>query len=400
MKPLVPEFGKVDLMENGTLKYKSPFEPKLMEDNTLQLKPTSENNTNFLLQLDKKPITPTTPIAPTVTDVGSGGNEEIKKPKSTSNFLSKVGNILQNPNFMFGVPRAIADINANKRMTDLAISAEKPILKQSLNLSPITMHSDLAGEMAAQKNAGMLTNVASQPFTSDGRLQQAAMFDAQLKGLDYINQGKQKSDNVALNIAEKIKTQNDLETTKNLAIADENTAAMQATANNIVKHKLAGMSKEQTIKDTLSQQFENDYRANDSLRESLFKKDQTQLELDNAINGNLAGITDGQKVLLKKYKDTGTTGLTDLEKQELNRALAIVNDKVLTNWASYKGLSRSYNPSASTTPTSTPQYDFRYNKKGGKLDNYKLILSAIKENNKKIEKLSSTMTNYFKDIKK
>lgn len=386
----------VELMEDGTLQYRPKFTPTLMEDYSIQLTPTSENNTNFLLQPANKPTTPT------VTDVNTGNEEGEGNTKTNhfSNFLSQLNNTFQNPTLKYGLPRAIADINTNNRMTDLAISAEKPILKQSLRLSPITMHSDLAGEMAAQKNSGLLTSMASQPFTSDGRLQQAAMFDSQLKGLDYTNQGKQKSDSVALDTAEKIKAQNDIEITKNLATANEDTAAMQATANNISKHKLAGMAKEQTIKDTLSQQFENDDRSNDALRESLFKKDQTQLELDNAINGNITGITDGQKAVLKKYKETGTTGLTDLEKQELNKVLAVINDRVLTNWANYKGISRSYTPTPlSTTTSNTIQYNYPY-KKGGKLDNYKLILSAIKENNKKIEKLSSTMTNYFKDIKK
>jgi hypothetical protein len=40
-------------------------------------------------------------------------------------------------------------------------------------LSPITVYSDLAGELAARSNAAQLTSMANQPLTSDGRLQTA-----------------------------------------------------------------------------------------------------------------------------------------------------------------------------------------------------------------------------------
>lgn len=91
-----------------------------------------------------------------------------------------------------------------------------------------------------------------------------------------------------------------------------------------------------------------------------------------------------------------------IEQQELNKALAIINDRVLTSWANMKGIYRGYispyNSSSATDET------IRYNilKKGGSLTdkNNELLIKSIKEHNKKIDKLSKTMINYFKDIKK
>jgi hypothetical protein len=122
-------------MEDGTLKYKSPFEATLMEDGTIQFRHTSGN---YFYSPSFK--------TPAITDPVDTDKEEHT---GFPNFLSNLTNVFQNPNLMFSVPRAISDMQSNKRMTNLAISAEKPILKQSLSLSPITMHSDLAGEMAA-----------------------------------------------------------------------------------------------------------------------------------------------------------------------------------------------------------------------------------------------------------
>jgi hypothetical protein len=206
---------------------------------------------------------------------------------------------------------------------------------------------------------------------------------------------------------EDAKKQRDIEDTKNLQVANENIAAMLATQNNIKKHQANLLSKEQTIKDTLSQAFEKDYRTrqidNAKYDEALFKKDQKALELDNAINGKYVGeFTPSQIRALKLYKEGNTSGMRQVELDDLNKALAIIENKVLTAWATKRGMSRIYNPAvvASSTTTRTPQFDVL--KKGGTIDNsfQKMILATIKENNKKIENLSKTMTNYFKDIKK
>lgn len=341
------------------------------------------------------------------------GKQKEKKPswwKGVGNeFLQNMNGLMQDPNLLFGVPRALADIQANRRMTDLMIQGEKPILERSLNLSPVTVYSDLAGELAARSNAAQLTSMANQPLTSDGRLQTALQFDALLKGQQTVDQGKQKSDEVYLRQMAAAKQQQDIEDTKNLAVANKNNQAMLATQNNIKKHQAALVSKEQSIKDTLSQAFEKDYRTrqleNAQYEEALFKKDQKALELDNAINGKYSGeLTPSQIQALKLYKAGNTAGMREIERADLNKALEIINNKVLTAWAAKRKMSRVYNPTVTASPASTDTgfNILPVNKKGGTIDNsfQKMILATIKENNKKIENLSKTMTNYFKDIKK
>lgn len=128
----------------------------------------------------------------------SGGNSSmttivstIPPPQESSNksFFSNI-----NPTIAYGLPRAIAADSIDRRMTDLAKKSVIPLQEEPFQIHRYT-RSDLGAEMQGER-AGAGYRLASQPPTSDGRLQTLARLQAEVLAQEAIATGKEKSNQV------------------------------------------------------------------------------------------------------------------------------------------------------------------------------------------------------------
>ena len=147
-----------------------------------KLQNSSENNTTNPVQLQGTPgkTTVKTPEVKKSNDGNTGGVD----------YLNNL--ITNNPTLRYGLPRALYADKMNRKITDLAIASEKPFLQDPFQFHR-SVQSDLDAEMQGQRSAANLNSMANRPLTSDGNLQTAAMLEAQAKGQEFINQGKEKS---------------------------------------------------------------------------------------------------------------------------------------------------------------------------------------------------------------
>ena len=83
--------------------------------------------------------------------------------------------------------------SVNNKITDRTLEAEKPFL-QDVSESHRSIYGDYRSQIEGEKAAAQLRNIASQPITSDGALQQDMMLKAQLEGQNFINQGLAQDD--------------------------------------------------------------------------------------------------------------------------------------------------------------------------------------------------------------
>lgn len=83
--------------------------------------------------------------------------------------------------------------SVNNKVTERALEAEKPFL-QDISESHRSIYGDYRSQIQGEQAAAQLRNVASQPLTSDGALQQDMMLKAQLEGQNFIDQGLAQDD--------------------------------------------------------------------------------------------------------------------------------------------------------------------------------------------------------------
>ena len=79
-------------------------------------------------------------------------------------------------------------IGVNNKLAERALEAEKPFL-QDVSESHRSIYGDYRAKVEGEKAAAQLRNMAAQPLTSDGALQQQMMMQAQIKGQEYIDKG-------------------------------------------------------------------------------------------------------------------------------------------------------------------------------------------------------------------
>ena len=219
-------------------------------------------------------------------------NPEFESVLQETNQESKNGNqrekILNNPTIKYGLPRALYADLVNRKLTNMAIEAEKPFLA-----TPVEVHrnvySDLNAEVRGEKAASQLRNMASQPRTSDASLNTAVQLESELKGQDFINQGLKASDEVRRTTAEQTWQQEKENAQMRNNIANVNQMSLLKTQSNIAKHKMAEASKRYTNWETLSKQLEYNALAeidkNKAYEEAFIKKD-----ISNYVTNNLAKL--------------------------------------------------------------------------------------------------------------
>lgn len=212
----------------------------------------------------QKPATPesktpefrTTEVTPEGSNNGSD-DDEINNQKYNLFQFKK------DPTLLYGLPRAYAADRSNRRITDLAKSAEIPLLQNPFEIHR-TVKGDLNSIMQGQKAAALLNNAANRPLTSDGQALMAARLEAQNKGLEYINAGLAK-DNDAFNTSKEEAWQQQKENAKNRHnVAAVNNESLYKAESNKNKYEQAYLSKKHNIWDTFAQQLEYDERTKQS----------------------------------------------------------------------------------------------------------------------------------------
>lgn len=98
---------------------------------------------------------------------------------------------LSNPTITYGLPRALYADRTNRKITDLAKDLGS-FLKDPFEVHSYT-RSDLDAEMQGVRNYAKLRNLADNPFISDPDKMKAYQFESESEGIDYINAGKEKS---------------------------------------------------------------------------------------------------------------------------------------------------------------------------------------------------------------
>ena len=203
--------------------------------------------------------------------------------RQNSNNLDILSNIFSNPTITYGLPRALYADRINRKITDLSKDFN------SLNKDPFQVHrytrSDLDAEMQGERNYAKLRNMAYRPSTSDGSLQAAIQLDAEVKGQEAINAGKEKS-NQTQRQYEELAWQQEKENASNRhETAMFNRAQNWAAKQDKSKLEQAYLSKKHNIWDTFGQQLEFDARQ--KLNETKALRDRfAQSDIHNAVISN------------------------------------------------------------------------------------------------------------------
>ena len=283
--------------------------------------------------------------------------------------------------------RAGIGASINNKIAERALEAEKPFL-QDVSESHRSIYGDYRSKIEGEKAAAKLRNMASNPLTSDGALQQQMMMEAQIKGQEYIDQGNAKDDALIRQTREVAWQQGKENQQQRTAAAMQNKQSMLMTEKNkaqienmrdsanfsqIVSPLLA--AKEQRLRNKgAEQEYYQDYY-NDAL-------------VQNDVYTNFRdGLTDVQKSLIDTYQTSGKEGLekyltnNNLTQNDWVQTQRILNNEVIRRKAALKGV--NINPTSLNTTTDpfkqwipTPT---RWAKKGGTI--YKAQLTKRTRDN-------------------
>lgn len=331
-----------------------------------------------------------------------------ENPKKDSTINSKNGSPLDylkdimtrmtsNPTITYGLPRALYADRMNRKITDLAKEVD-PFLKDPFQVHRYT-RSDLDAEMQGVRNYSKLRNLASRPLTSDGSLQTATQLDAEVKGQEAVNAGKEKSNQTQRQYDELTWQQEKENAANRHETAMFNRGQIWQDIYNDNLYEQAYLNKKHNIWDTFGQQLEFDARQklarNEALRDNF-----AQSDIHNAVMYN--------------PNDYGAN-LTNDELQIWQQIMAGVqpsslqNDKLNLLYSAQKKISQAeqnqlrqyYNIPQSRWANARQYYSPSFNaqisfvKKGGKIKSnmedirefQKQIKEGIKRSDKAIERL-------------
>ena len=317
------------------------------------------------------------------------------------------GKALSNPTITYGLPRALYADRTNRKVTDLAQELD------ALQKDPFQVHrytrSDLDAEMQGVRNYIKLRNLANTNLTSDADKQKSYQFEAESKGIDYINAGKEKS-NQTQRQYEELNWQQEKENAANrhqTAMFNREQWWQDKYRYNL--YEQAYLNKKHNIWDTLGQQFEFDARQKLAKTEAI-KDNFNRLEIHNAVmyNPNYFGAK-----LSKKELEVWSQVLGGTNPSSLGDKLNIFTQaQKKVSQAEQNQLKKYYNIADSewtnipigiiqNSETYTPNIEIDKNKKGGKIKNnledirnfQKQIKDGIKRSDKAIERLFKYVNN-------
>lgn len=323
--------------------------------------------------------------------------------------------IFSNPTITYGLPRALYADRINRRLTDMAKESITPLLKDPLEVHRYT-RSDLDAEMQGEKSYANLRRLASKPITSDGSLQTATQLEAEVKGQEAINAGKEKSNQVQRQYDELAWQQEKENAANRHETAMFNRAQQWAAKQDKDKLEQAYLSKKHNIWDTFGQQLE--YDARQRLSETKALRDNfAQSDIHNAVmsdpNSYGANLTDEE---LEVWKQVLSGVQPSTLKDKMNIYLS-AQKKI--SMAESNQLRQYYNIPNTRWTSQGVEYQLPYspkitiiNKNGGSIELagiraktadaerfQRQIRECIDRNEKAIERLSKSMYGIISKIK-
>ena len=217
---------------------------------------------------------------------GTGKEEEgDEKNPWYKNILGQLGN---DTFLKYSVPRALYADRTNRKITDMAIANERPFLQDPFQVHR-TIKSDLDAEAWGQRAAAQINNLTSNMQTSDFNAYQAARLEGATKGLDYIIQGNEKS-NQAMKASQELAWQQEKENAKSRHdVAQQNRLAMLQTMANKGKYEQAYQTKKHEIWDTLVK--EKQYKEEEEIKKNEAYADAfAKSEISDYVTSNLATL--------------------------------------------------------------------------------------------------------------
>ena len=324
-------------------------------------------------------------------------NNEDSNNKQDNNKLDIFSNILSNPTITYGLPRALYADRMNRKITDLA-KETGPLLKDPFQVHRYT-RSDLDAEMQGVRNYSKLRNLASKPLTSDGSLQTATQLDAEVKGQEAVNAGKEKSNQTQRQYDELAWQQEKENAANRHETAMFNRGQIWQDIYNDNLFEQAYLNKKHNIWDTFGQQLEFDARQKLARNEAI-KDNFDRSDIHNAVmwNPNDYGANLTNEELQVWQQIMAGVQPSSLQNDKLN-LLYSANKKI--SQAEQNQLKQYYNIPQSRwanarqyySPSFTTQLFFV--KKGGKIKSniedirefQKQIKEGIKRSDKAIERL-------------
>lgn len=355
------------------------------------------------------------PAATTILREENSDNNSTKLSPYAKGLTNRIFN---DTFYKYSLPRALYADRINRKITDMAIAAEKPFLQD-----PFQVHryvkSDLNAENWGQRAFGMMNNLTSNMQTSDFNAYQAGRLEGMNKGLEYLIQGYEKS-NQAQRASEELAWQQEKENAKNRHdTAMQDRLAMVQTDANKAKYEQAYQNKYHGIWDTAWK--ERQYKKEEVAKKAQAKKEAyedayNRAEISDYVTNNLATLDpslseEGIKLYqqVKKGLIAPSSLTTDPVKYQLFMRVADAASKLeREEFKTYMGIQNS-----KWTPirqlATQKEHELRIAKEGTKLriqnsrvktknaDRFaKQLKSDLDRNDKVLARLSKSIYSYIK----
>ena len=251
-----------------------------------------------------------------VGDEDSSGFNLFDDSKFGTNIKNTFNNITSKPidkNKLAGfldITRAGIEASLNNRIADRALEAEKPFL-QDVSESHRSVYGDYRAQVEGEKAAAKLRNMASQPMTSDGALQQQMMMDAQIKGQEYIDKGNAQDEAMIKQTREAAWTQEKENQQQRQAVAMQNRQAMLMTEKN--KAQIENVRDSANITQVVSpliSGWEQRLR-NDAAKQEYYQNYYDNEMVDREVWSNTSGLSADEISMINAYLTGGETGITN-----------------------------------------------------------------------------------------
>lgn len=370
-----------------------------------------------------KPVVPPAAVVPTddktgtqidvlENDQNSNQKEEEKNPQYKE-FLNGV----TNDTFLkYSLPRAWYADKVNRKITDMAIANERPFLQDPFQVHR-TVKSDLDAEAWGQRAAAQMNNLTSKMITSDFGSYQGQRLEGFAKGLDYIIQGNEKS-NQAMKASQELAWQQEKENDKSRHdIAQQNRLSMLQTMANKGKYEQAYQTKKHEIWDTLWK--EKQYKEEEEIKKNeAYVNAFTKSEISDYVTSNLATLAPNlSEESIKLYQQvkkgliTPSSLSSDTTKYQLFIEAAETASKLeQEEFKKYKGIPDSkWSKVRNIASKKVDDSEFVIAKEGTKLriqnskvrtknaDRFaKQLKSDLDRNDKVLARLSKSIYNYIK----
>lgn len=226
-----------------------------------------------------------------ILENGQNSNQKEEEEEKSPWYKGLLNGVANDTFLKYSLPRAWYADRMNRKITDMAIANERPFLQDPFQVHR-TVKSDLDAEAWGQRAAAQMNNLTSKMITSDFGSYQGQRLEGFAKGLDYIIQGNEKS-NQAMKASQELAWQQEKENSKNRHDnAMQNRLAMLQTMANKGKYEQAYQTKKHEIWDTLwkEKQYkeEEEIKKNEAYTDAFVKS-----EISDYVTSNLATLAPG-----------------------------------------------------------------------------------------------------------